>query len=58
MSGDMTTEQLIANNVAIARSVTDWCLTTGVRKLIHVSSTSAIRRAPSSLSRRSATPKA
>ena len=42
MSGDMTTEQLIANNVAIARSVTDWCLTTGVRKLIHVSSISAL----------------
>jgi len=42
MSGDMTTEQLIANNVAIARSVTNWCLTTGVRKLIHVSSISAL----------------
>lgn len=42
MSGDMTTEQFIANNVAIARSVTNWCLTTGVRKLIHVSSISAL----------------
>lgn len=38
MSGRLTPQELIANNVTIARNVTDWCLRSGVRKLIHVSS--------------------
>lgn len=42
MSGDMTTRELIDNNVSIARSVVDWCLGCGIRKLIHVSSISAL----------------
>jgi nucleoside-diphosphate-sugar epimerase len=46
MSDDMTAAQLIDNNVAIARSVTRWCLATGVRKLIHVSSISALGNPP------------
>ena len=47
MSGSMTPAQLIDNNVAIARSVTEWCLRCGVRKLIHVSSISALGEPPS-----------
>lgn len=42
MSDDMTPEQLIENNLSIARSVVDWCLSSGVRKLIHVSSIAAL----------------
>lgn len=42
MSGEMTTRMLIDNNVSIARSVVDWCLGCGVRKLIHVSSISVL----------------
>ncbi len=46
MSGGMTAAQLIDNNVTIARSVTEWCLATGVRKLIHVSSIAALGNPP------------
>lgn len=42
MSGNMTTEELISNNVSITRSVVEWCLGCGVRKLIHVSSIAAL----------------
>lgn len=47
MSGSMMPAQLIDNNVAIARSVTEWCLRCKVRKLIHVSSISALGEPPS-----------
>ncbi len=42
MSGRLSPQELIANNVAIARGVTGWCLRSGVRKLIHISSISAL----------------
>lgn len=42
MSGDMTTAELIDNNVSITRAVTEWCLKSGAHKLIHVSSISAL----------------
>ena len=42
MSGDMTPQELIDNNVSIARSVVDSSLAAGVRKLIHISSISAL----------------
>lgn len=42
MSGKMTPVELVDNNVSIARSVADWAVVTGVRKLIHISSISAL----------------
>lgn len=42
MSGRMTSAALVGNNVGIARSVVDWSLATGISKIIHVSSISAL----------------
>lgn len=42
MSGDMTPEQLIEHNLSIARTIVNWCVSSGVRKLIHVSSIAAL----------------
>lgn len=42
MSGRLSPQELIDNNVSIARCVTDWCLQAGIRKLLHISSISAL----------------
>lgn len=42
MSGKITPTALVENNVSIARSVVDWAIATDIRKIIHVSSISAL----------------